>query len=48
MQKLAEIPKNYFSVIVVVSLSGILTNIINWDFRLVISAVFAKGIAKKL
>lgn len=48
LQKLAEIPKNYFSAIVMVSLLGMLANIINWGFGLVISAIFAKEIAKKV
>lgn len=48
LQKLAEIPKNYFIAIVMVSLLGMLANIINWGFGLVISAIFAKEIAKKV
>lgn len=48
LQKLAEIPKNYFSAIVMVSLLGMAANIINWGFGLVISAIFAKEIAKKV
>lgn len=48
LQRLADIPKNYFSAIVMVSLLGMLANIINWGFGLVISAIFAKEIAKKV
>lgn len=48
LQKLASIPKNYFSAIVMVTLMGLLANLINWGFGLVISAIFAKEIAKKV
>lgn len=45
---LASIPKSYFSAIVMVTLLGLVANWINWGFGLVISAIFAKEIAKSL
>lgn len=48
MQRLADIPKGYFSAILMVSFLGLVANLINWGFGLVISAIFAKEIAKKV
>ncbi|WP_104757982.1 short-chain fatty acid transporter [Helicobacter salomonis] len=48
LQKLAQIPKSPFSAIVLVSVLGMLASLINWGFGLVVSAIFAKEIAKKV
>lgn len=48
MQRLADIPKGYFSAILMVSFLGLVANLINWGFGLIISAIFAKEIAKKV
>ena len=48
LQRLADIPKGYFSAILMVSFLGLVANLINWGFGLVISAIFAKEIAKKV
>ncbi|EAK0955709.1 short-chain fatty acid transporter [Campylobacter upsaliensis] len=48
LQRLADIPKGYFSAILLVSFLGLVANLINWGFGLVISAIFAKEIAKKV
>ncbi|EAL53871.1 conserved hypothetical integral membrane protein [Campylobacter upsaliensis RM3195] len=48
MQRLADIPKGYFSAILMVSFLGLVANLINLGFGLVISAIFAKEIAKKV
>ncbi|WP_104750544.1 short-chain fatty acid transporter [Helicobacter cynogastricus] len=48
LQKLAQIPKNPFCAIILVSVLGMLASLINWGFGLVVSAIFAKEIAKKV
>lgn len=46
LQRLARIPKGYFGAIVMVTFLGMFASLINWGFGLVISAIFAKEIAK--
>lgn len=48
MQRLADILKGYFSAILMVSFLRLVANLINLGFGLVISAIFAKEIAKKV
>ena len=46
--KLASIPKNKFQAVLWVSVIGLLASFINWGFGLVIGAVFAKEVAKRV
>jgi short-chain fatty acids transporter len=46
--KLASLPKNKISAVVVVSIVGLLASFINWGFGLVIGAIFAKEVAKRV
>lgn len=48
LRYLALLPKGYFYAIVLVTLLSLVTNWINWGFGLVISAIFAKEIAKNV
>ncbi|RDU73136.1 TIGR00366 family protein [Helicobacter aurati] len=48
LKYLASLPKTYLSAIVLVTLLGLVANWINWGFGLVISAIFAKEIAKSV
>lgn len=45
---LASIPKSPVQAIVLVTIVGLIANWINWGFGLVISAIFAKELAKKV
>lgn len=45
---LAGIPKNKIQAIVIVSLISLLASFINWGFGLVIGAIFAKEVAKRV
>lgn len=46
--KLAEIPKNKFQAILWVSVIALVASFINWGFGLVIGAIFAKEVAKRV
>jgi short-chain fatty acids transporter len=46
--KLASLPKNKYQAIIVVNIVALLACFINWGFGLVIGAVFAKEVAKKV
>ena len=46
--KLASIPKNSFQAIIIVNFVALIACFINWGFGLVIGAVFAKEVAKKV
>src|SRR3989339_1592877 len=46
--KLASIPKNKIQAIVWVSVVGLVASFINWGFGLVIGAIFAKEVAKRV
>ncbi|WP_104732906.1 short-chain fatty acid transporter [Helicobacter felis] len=48
LQKLAQIPKSPFGAIVLVSALSMVASLINWGFGLVVSAIFAKEMAKKV
>lgn len=48
LRHLSSLPKGSFASIVLVTLLSLLTNWINWGFGLVISAIFAKEIAKNV
>lgn len=48
LRRLSSLPKGSFASIVLVTLLSLLTNWINWGFGLVISAIFAKEIAKNV
>ncbi|STQ86230.1 TIGR00366 family protein [Helicobacter muridarum] len=48
LKYLASIPKSYFSAIIMVAILSMVANWINWGFGLVISAIFAKEIAKSV
>ena len=45
---LASIPKNRFTAIIMVSVVSLLASFINWGFGLVIGAIFAKEVAKRV
>lgn len=46
--KLASIPKNKIQAIIWVSVIGLVASFINWGFGLVIGAIFAKEVAKRV
>jgi short-chain fatty acids transporter len=46
--KLASIPKNKIQAIIWVSVVGLVASFINWGFGLVIGAIFAKEVAKRV
>lgn len=46
--KLASIPKNKIQAVVWVSVIGLVASFINWGFGLVIGAIFAKEVAKRV
>ncbi|PAT01659.1 short-chain fatty acid transporter [Candidatus Izimaplasma bacterium ZiA1] len=46
--KVASLPKNPFQAIVVVNVVALLACFVNWGFGLVIGAIFAKEVAKKV
>jgi len=46
--KLASIPKNKIQAIIWVSIVGLVASFINWGFGLVIGAIFAKEVAKRV
>ena len=46
--KLASIPKNKIQAVVIVSIIGLLASFVNWGFGLVIGAIFAKEVAKRV
>ena len=46
--KVASLPKNPFQAIIVVNIVALLACFVNWGFGLVIGAVFAKEVAKKV
>jgi short-chain fatty acids transporter len=48
LEKLASIPKNKFQAIIIVNVVALLACFINWGFGLVIGAIFAKEVAKKV
>jgi short-chain fatty acids transporter len=48
LQKLAELPKNKFQAIVYVNAIALLASFINWGFGLVIGALYAREVAKKV
>ncbi|WP_104686469.1 short-chain fatty acid transporter [Helicobacter felis] len=48
LRKLAQIPKSPFGAIVLVSALSMVASLINWGFGLVVSAIFAKEMAKKV
>ena len=45
---LASIPKNKIQAIIIVSVVGLLASFLNWGFGLVIGAIFAKEVAKRV
>lgn len=48
LAKLAEIPKNKVQAIIFVNFIALIASFINWGFGLVIGAIFAKEVAKKV
>jgi short-chain fatty acids transporter len=46
--KLAELPKNKIQAIIIVSVVSLIASWINWGFGLVIGAIFAKEVAKRV
>ncbi len=46
--KLASLPKNKIQAVVIVSVVGLVASFINWGFGLVIGAIFAKEVAKRV
>lgn len=48
LKTLASLPKSYVGAIILVTLVALIGNLLNWGFGLVISAIFAKEIAKQV
>ncbi|SQH71836.1 Short chain fattyacids transporter [Helicobacter mustelae] len=48
LKKLASLPKTYVGAVILVTLVALFGNLLNWGFGLVISAIFAKEIAKQV
>ena len=46
--KLASLPKNKIQAVMIVSIVGLLASFVNWGFGLVIGAIFAKEVAKRV
>ncbi len=48
LEKLATLPKNKFQAVLYVNIIALLASFINWGFGLVIGAIYAKEVAKKV